>query len=72
MIFGTKKKSIILTNVFLAIATNIPQCLKTAFVLQGHNILCVPSLPNVGHSLGTVQFTFISFENIIAKPSRNL
>ncbi len=25
-------------NVFLAIATNIPQRLKTAFVLQGHNM----------------------------------
>ncbi len=26
---------------FLAIATNIPQRLKTGFVLQGHNIECV-------------------------------
>ncbi len=32
MIFGIKKK----IYVFLAIATNIPQRLKTAFVLQGH------------------------------------
>ncbi len=43
-IFGIKEKSIILTqwsmyfcyNVFLAIATNIPQWLKTGFVVQGH------------------------------------
>ncbi len=27
-------------NVFLAIATNIPQRLKTSFVLQGQKILC--------------------------------
>ncbi len=25
-------------NVFLAIATNIPQRLKTGFVVQGHNL----------------------------------
>ncbi len=31
MIFGIKEKSII-----LAIATNIPQRLKTGFVVQGH------------------------------------
>ncbi len=37
MFFGIKEKWIILTyNVFLDIATNIPQRLKTAFVLQGH------------------------------------
>ncbi len=37
MIFGIKEKSIILThNVFLAIATIIPQQLKTSFVVQGH------------------------------------
>ncbi len=38
MIFGIKAKSIILTHTmyFLAIATNIPQQLKTAFVVQGH------------------------------------
>ncbi len=38
MIFGLKEKWIIFDpyNVFLAIATNIPQRLKTAFVLQGH------------------------------------
>ncbi len=38
MIFGIKEKSIILTpyNVFLAIATIIPQRLKTGFVVQGH------------------------------------
>ncbi len=29
-------------NVFLAIATNIPQRLKTGFVLQGH--ICVPKM----------------------------
>ncbi len=42
MIFVIKEKSIILThayNVFLAIATNIPQRLKTGFVVQGH--ICV-------------------------------
>ncbi len=27
-------------NVFLVIATNIPQRLKTAFVLQGHIYIC--------------------------------
>ncbi len=37
MIFGIKEKSIILTyTIFLAIATNIPQRLKTDFVLQGY------------------------------------
>ncbi len=36
MIFAIKENSIILYNVFLAIATNIPQRLKTGFVLQGH------------------------------------
>ncbi len=37
-IFGIKEKSVILihTSVFLAITTNIPQRLNTAFVLQGH------------------------------------
>ncbi len=42
MIFGIKEKSVILTyNVFLAIATNIPQRLNTAFVLQGHIYYCI-------------------------------
>ncbi len=38
LIFGIKEKSIILTysNVFLAIAINIPQRLMTGFVFQGH------------------------------------
>ncbi len=38
MIFGIKEKLIILTHAmyFLAIATNIPQRLKTGFLLQGH------------------------------------
>ncbi len=38
MIFGIKDTFIILTHTmyFLAIAINIPQRLKTAFVLQGH------------------------------------
>ncbi len=39
MIFGIKEKLIIQLypyNVFLAIATNIPVLLMTAFVLQGH------------------------------------
>ncbi len=36
MIFGIKEKSIIFYNVFLAIAINIPQPLKTGFVVQGH------------------------------------
>ncbi len=36
--FGIKDKSIILTHAmyFLAIATNMPHRLKTAFVIQGH------------------------------------
>ncbi len=33
MIFGIKEKSIILTNLY---AANIPQRLKTGFVVQGH------------------------------------
>ncbi len=38
MIFGIKEKIYNFDpyNVFLAIATNIPQRLKTGFVLQGH------------------------------------
>ncbi len=36
MILGIKEKSIILTQCILAIATNIPVLLMTAFVLQGH------------------------------------
>ncbi len=39
LIFGVKEKVIILTHiwpVFLAIATNIPQRLKTGFVVQSH------------------------------------
>ncbi len=41
MIFGIKEKSIYINNfdpynAFLAIATNIPQRLKTGFVVQGH------------------------------------
>ncbi len=37
MIFGIKKSNNFDPyNVFLAIATNIPQRLKTAFVVQGH------------------------------------
>ncbi len=38
MIFGIKETSIVLTHTvyFLAITTNIPQRLKTGFVLQGH------------------------------------
>ncbi len=41
MIFDIKEKSIILTQTFfLAIATNIPQRLKTGFVVQRH-ICCV-------------------------------
>ncbi len=36
MIFGVKEKSIILTQTILAIAKNIPQRLKTGFVVQGH------------------------------------
>ncbi len=37
MIFGIKEKSIFDPyNVLLAIATNIPQRLKTGFVVQGH------------------------------------
>ncbi len=40
MIFGIKEKFIILTHT-MAIATNIPQRLKTAFVVQGHIVkLC--------------------------------
>ncbi len=40
MIFGIKEKyNFDLYNVFLAIATNIPQPLKTGFVLQGHILL---------------------------------
>ncbi len=38
MIFGIKEKNDNFDpyNVFLAIATNIPQRLKTGFVVQGH------------------------------------
>ncbi len=41
IIFGIKEKSIILTHtmLFLAIATNIPVLLMTAFVLQGHKYI---------------------------------
>ncbi len=42
MIFVIKEYSIILNpySVVLAIDTNIPQRLKTAFVLQGHKCEC--------------------------------
>ncbi len=42
MIFVIKEKCIILAHnmYFLAIATNIPQWLKTAFVVQGHKWTC--------------------------------
>ncbi len=36
MIFGIKEKLIILTHTMVSIATNIPELLMTAFVLQGH------------------------------------
>ncbi len=36
MIFGIKKDTFDPYNVLLAIATNIPQRLKTGFVVQGH------------------------------------
>ncbi len=36
MIFGIKKYIFDSYSVFLAIATNIPQRIKTGFVLQGH------------------------------------
>ncbi len=36
MIFGIKKYNFDPYNAFLAIATNIPQRLKSVFVLQGH------------------------------------
>ncbi len=37
MIFGIKENDNFEPyNVLLSIATNIPQCLMTAFVLQGH------------------------------------
>ncbi len=39
MIIGIKEKWTILTHVFLAVATNIPQRLKTGFVVQGHIFL---------------------------------
>ncbi len=40
MIFGIKEKKYDLDpdNIFLAIATNIPQRLKTGFVVRGHII----------------------------------
>ncbi len=39
MIFGIKEKSNFDPhNVFLAIATNIPQLLKTGFVVQGYKL----------------------------------
>ncbi len=42
MIFGIKEKSTILTHtILLAIATNIPVLLMTAFVLQGHKYTTV-------------------------------
>ncbi len=45
MIFGINKKIIKKKypyNVFLAIATNIPQWMKTGFVVQGHiYLLCL-------------------------------
>ncbi len=39
MIFDIKEKKIDPYNVFLAIATNIPQRLKTGFVVQGHKCI---------------------------------
>ncbi len=36
MIFGIKENNFEPYNVFLAIATNIPQWLKTGFVVRGH------------------------------------
>ncbi len=46
MIFGIKEKCIILTHTMylLAIATNIPVLLMTAFVLQSHILFGIHSL----------------------------
>ncbi len=38
MIFGIKEKSIILTQTVLAIATNLPQRLKTGFMVTFGNM----------------------------------
>ncbi len=48
MIFGIKEKidNFDPYNVFLAIATNIPQRLKTGFVVQGHILIIYISYIN--------------------------
>ncbi len=45
IIFGIKKiNNFDPYNVFLAITTNIPQRLKTAFVIQGHMCFCLKKI----------------------------
>ncbi len=56
MIFGVKEKSIILTQTILAIAKNIPQRLKTGFVVQGHIWLYILRTDFI-YVLHQIQFT---------------
>ncbi len=66
MIFGHKRKinNFDPYNVFLAIAINIPQRLKTAFVLQGH-VYTIAILKLFNIVIKNILHCLISYYNVL-------